>query len=303
MVQLGAMVEPRPRGVHFAGEFDLGLQAKSSFALQPSPFLPTTDSTDGGTAAAQLPASSFQRWETQRGCAFSCSFCQHRGTTQSVELMREDRIAAELRYLVDTGTQKINVVDPTFNHNQAHYVSVLDGIHSCALSLQTRPEKVTRRFLDSVENSSAEVTLECGVQTFEPSELNLIGRIRGGCATATSNKVDEKLALIKERGVKFEGTLIFGLPHQTVDSFMRSLDKAHKTGATTVSAFPLMLLRGTELHARRHELGLVEGSEEEGFVPPASTERIQDFIPHVVETPTMSTAEWIRMGEIAAACT
>lgn len=275
----------------FVGAIDKNDQAVSPLSTLPSPFLSLDDED-----SAVLPSSKFQRWETQRGCAFRCTFCQHRGTNQSVASIKDSRVEAELRFLADTKTRKVNVVDPTFNHNQVNAISILNRIHACALSLQTRPEKVTSKFLDAVQNSAANVTLECGVQTFEPNELKLIGRIPGTCSEATAKKVDKKLADIKERGIQFEVSLIYGLPHQTVDSFMRSLEKAHLSGADKVSAFPLMLLRGTELYARRHELGL-----REDFLQSAVTTRIQDFIPHVVETPTLSTTEWIHLGEIAAA--
>jgi len=277
--------------LHLAGAVDKNDQAVSTLSTLPSPFLSLDDKV-----AVVLPSSNFQRWETQRGCAFRCTFCQHRGTSQSVTTVKDSRVEAELRFLADTKTLKVNIVDPTFNHNQVNAISVLNRIHACALSLQTRPEKVTSSFLDAVQDSEADITLECGVQTFEPSELKLIGRMPGTSSEATVKKVDKKLADIKERGIRFEVSLIYGLPHQTVDSFMRSLEKAHLSGADKVSAFPLMLLRGTELHARRHELGL-----REDFLQSAVTSRIQDFIPHVVETPALSTIEWIRLGEIAAA--
>ena len=92
--------------------------------------------------------------------------------------------------------------------------------------------------------------------------------------------------------------MIYGLPRQTLNSFRESLHWAHSTGATRVAAYPLMLLRGTEMHRRRLALGL-----REALTPrPASDDgRLQDFIPHVVQTPTMSTAEWLRAGRLAQA--
>ena len=74
-------------------------------------------------------------------------------------------------------------------------------------------------------------------------------------------------------GVKFELSFIYGPPRQTVDSFIRPLDKAHASGADKVDAFPLMLLRSTELHTRRHELGL-----RESYINSAATARIEEFI-------------------------
>ena len=51
------------------------------------------------------------------------------------------------------------------------------------------------------------------------------------------------------------------------------------------------------MHRQRHALGL-----REALMPrPASDDgRLQDFIPHVVQTPTMSTEEWQRAGRLAS---
>ena len=282
---MGVDARARPTGLHVAGEHDEGLHAISPLTSVASPFL-----------TGVLPENAFQRWETQRGCAFRCSFCQHRGVSQRVDASSTDRLSSELAWLRESKTEKVNVLDPTFNHSTLHAVSVLERLHPCRLSLQTRPEKITARFLDAVERSAADVTLECGVQTFNAAELDLIGRVRGASAEATVRKVDEKLALLRERGVPFEISLIYGLPGQSMDSFKRSLERAHRSGAQRVDAFPLMLLRGTELHRKRRELGLVESC----VVRSAATERIQSFIPHVVATPTMSTRDWVEMGALSA---
>ena len=102
----------------------------------------------------------------------------------------------------------------------------------------------------------------------------MIGRVPDSSAQAIVKKGNTKLALINIMGVKFElSFIVYGLPRQTVDSLIRPLDKAHASGADKVEAFPSMLLRGTELHAQRHELGL-----REGYVNSAATARIEEFI-------------------------
>ena len=121
--------------------------------------------------------------------------------------------------------------------------------------------------------------------------------VKGADTERIAAKVESKIKEVQARGINFELSLIYGLPHQTLDSFKTSLDWAHRSGAKKVSAFPLMLLIGTELHARRRELGLVESTTIKSPV----TERLQDFIPHVVQTPTMSTTDWLKMGELASA--
>ena len=58
---------PQVKGIHYAGQMDKCQSAKTNFDQLPSPFLNKI-----------IPNQKFLRWETQRGCPFSCSFCQHR---------------------------------------------------------------------------------------------------------------------------------------------------------------------------------------------------------------------------------
>lgn len=88
------------------------------------------------------------------------------------------------------------------------------------------------------------------------------------------------------------------MPKQTLQSFKESLDYC-KQFNSTVYAFPLMLLRGTELHQRREELGLIESNQ---ILPDkAMAGRVQDeMIPHVVESPSFTLSDWEVMASMAA---
>src|SRR3954465_14332058 len=59
---------PSIPGVHYAGTEDRGAQAAVDFEALPSPWLNETIPLDGGKLV---------RWETQRGCPYRCTFCQH----------------------------------------------------------------------------------------------------------------------------------------------------------------------------------------------------------------------------------
>jgi len=182
------------------------------------------------------------------------------------------------------------VLDPTFNTNQAHAEFVL----------QARPETLTGKFLDAVAASPANITLELGIQTIIPEELKLIGgRIKGADPSKVVQKHEDKLALVIDRGISHEFSLMYALPRQTPSSFARSIEwcKAHTAQDTAIKAFPLMLLRGTLLHERKQELGLVEGLLPTKY---AIQHRLQTFIPHVVATPTINRIEWAEMCTLSA---
>lgn len=129
-----------------------------------------------------------------------------------------------------------------------------------------------------------------------PKELDVIQRIPGSDPARTQAKVEEKLKLVAFYGLNSEISLIFGLPHQTVSSFRGSIEWCRRVlPSARIRGFPLMLLRGTKLEQDKEALGLVEETDVRHLI----TERVQEFIPHVVQTPVLSRAEWEEMADVA----
>src|SRR5437016_690054 len=106
------------------------------------------------------------------------------------------------------------------------------------------------------------------------------------------NSVKENALLLRKNNIKFEISLIYRLPHQTVESFKESIKFAKNLDAKKVVAWPLMLLRGTELEKKKEELGLKEeilsSIDLDSELP---KERISKGIPHVVESPSFTKGE------------
>ncbi len=273
-------------GIHYAGKPDLGFSASITLEELPSPFLTDT-----------IKPQPFIRWETQRGCPFRCSFCQHRESDTSMVRRQfpEDRIFKEAKWITDHPIiSDIAVLDPTFNSGP-QYISILNalaaGKYSGKLALQCRPEMVRQEFLNAVKelNKTANVVLEFGLQTIHKDEWMLIQR------PTNLKKVTRVLEEAKRLDISVEVSLIFGLPKQTLASFKESIAYCKQLGVPTIHAFPLMLLRGTPLYEQKGELGLVESNEP---VSP-SIDRQQQGISHVVSSPSFSYSDWRRMVQIS----
>lgn len=284
----GANVE----GLHWNGTPDLGLQANPDFEQLPSPYL-----------EGVIKPTPFMRWETQRGCPFNCSFCQHKSARGGVNYFHTDRVMKEIDLICNDPIGKkaeIAIVDPTFNSSK-RCIEILDAFYQKGfqgtLECQIRPEKITHEFCEAVERMKNHVVLEMGVQTMVPEEIKLIERMKTQVNNSVKvcEKVNEKLGLVRDRGFRAELSLIFGLPNQTVDSFRRSIMECRKAiPYAKIHCFPLMLLRGTGLYKDKKKLGLVED-----FIDHPIRDRLQDHIPHVVQTPTMSKSDWKTMASIA----
>ncbi|MBN1203842.1 MAG: radical SAM protein [Myxococcaceae bacterium] len=262
-------------GVHWAGQVDSGLQAQARLETLASPFLGNVIDLFGG--------QRFIRWETQRGCPFRCSFCQHREAGN--RLRRRDiplvRLEREIELFVRSGVDDIAVLDPLFNLGD-HALAVLRTFlrlgYRGRLSLQCHFSTLDDEFLDACEG--LDVRLEFGLQTIHEREARAVERVNH------LGKVMEGICKLHERGIPFEVSIIFGLPEQTLESFRRTVDFCLRQRVPVLKAFPLMLLRGTSLERERTRWGLEESSEP---------------IPSVIRSHTFDEQEWRRMEALAEA--
>ena len=234
-------------GVHWAGTSDAVTQATVNLESLPSPWLSGT---------IPLAGQSFIRWETQRGCPFRCSFCQHRepGARLRRRTLALTRIEAEIDLFCAAGVREIAVLDPIFNV-APHALAVLhrfaDRGFTGRLSLQCRAEALDDAFLDAA--SALDVCLELGLQTIHAHEGRAIQRGN------QIDRVDAALAGIRARGLSHEVSLIFGLPLQTLASFEASVAWCLAREVPVIKAFPLLLLRGTALERDRNQWALEDG--------------------------------------------
>ncbi|MDE0525008.1 MAG: B12-binding domain-containing radical SAM protein [Thaumarchaeota archaeon] len=263
-------------GIHVAGMPDLCTRADFPLDGLPSPHLDGTS-----------PISGFVRWETQRGCQFACTFCQHRqpGARLLNSNLATGRLRREMAAFRDAGTCKVAVLDPIFNTDVGRAVDLLGclketriGAH---LSLQCRFELVTDAFLDAVEPLDA--TLEFGLQTVHDDEARAVGRPNH------MGSVESAIAKLNRRRIPYEVSLIYGLPFQTAERFRDSVNWCLERGVPKVRAWPLMLLRGTKIHTEREKWGYVES--------------VGERIPIVVESRWFSRGEHSRMADIASSLT
>lgn len=249
------------------------------FASLPSPYL-----------SGVLPVRYGQervRLETKRGCPYRCSFCAHRDLQQNRVYRHEgEKTLRELELLAAADVGKVNVLDPVFNVGK-EYLPLLralaDRHFAPTLSLQCRMENVKdgpgEEFLSVC--GELDVVLEFGLQSIHEQELGAVQRRH------QLRHVEDTLRALNQRGIAYEVSLIYGLPNQTIRTFETTLAFLRDAGCAVVKAFPLMLLRGTELFDQRDHYGFVERP-------------MGEFgIPTVVSSRSFDAAEWEAMRELA----
>lgn len=125
-------------------------------------------------------------------------------------------------------------------------------------TIETNPEDVTRENL-AVWRDVGINRLSIGVQTFDDRELKAIGR---------QHDSDRSRMAVEAARYFFDNIsidLMYGLPGQSMESWVRNVDEAIQLGPQHISAYSLMYEDGTALTHLR-DLGKIEEADEDTSV-------------------------------------
>lgn len=250
-----------------------------AFSDLPSAYLSGEISVAAGQARVRM--------ETRRGCPFRCAFCAHRDLKKhAVHRHPLERATAELDLLATRNVRKVNFLDPVFNQGK-EYLDLMEHMvqkrFESLVTFQSRFELIRNeegeRFIDLAAKLNAH--LEFGLQTAMDDEGKAVNRRN------SQEAVRRAMYQLKKQGISYEVSLIYGLPGQSVRSFAESILFLRDNGCERITAFPLMLLRGTELFAEKEKWGYQE--RQEG----------QFGIPVVYRSNSFTERDWSVMKEMA----
>jgi tRNA A37 methylthiotransferase MiaB len=197
------------------------------------------------------------RMELRRGCCFQCTYCRYKDNTRKIYCIgNTDRWKREVMLFKNAKVKKINVLDAFFDEQGKNKKLGLDFLKYCKqvgleaeISLQIRPECLDDDYLEIV-SQMPNVILEIGIQSLDEKVMKAIKR-------GNREKVLKTLGRVAELGVRTEITMIYGLPHQTAQSFENDLCYLDGLGFETISAFQLSIYNGTEMGKTYKDYGLI----------------------------------------------
>lgn len=196
-------------------------------------------------------------WEMSRGCAFKCAFCFEGRGTSGVRRFSKERLKAELALFEKHHVSQVFVLDPTFNWNRRDAKEMLRWIAETSLDMHFFFE-VRTEFLDQELAelfASIRCTTQAGLQSADSAVLKNIHR------TFNRDDFEAKVLLLHEAGVTYGFDLIYGLPGDTLQGFLASLDFAMGLAPNHLDIFRLSVLPGTELYDTAPGFGLVHMPE------------------------------------------
>jgi len=173
------------------------------------------------------PAYSRALIETYRGCYMQCAYCQWGNGTSSRSPMPQDRVFAEISWLLSHRVSEVFIVDAMFGYKKQWAMSLLRHIAEekgrfgadTRFSLYHNQDFYDPELFDLYRDAGA--AIEVDLQTTNQRVLDKLGRGRW-----TTESFDRHLVAIRERQVPTSGAadLIIGIPGDDLDSFSSSLD-------------------------------------------------------------------------------
>lgn len=227
------------------GQVGAYAHAPVDLSLLPSPYL-----------SGLLPlAPDRSLWvETMRGCPFGCFYCYYGKSHCGLRYFSDTWLARHFAFANRRRASEMYFLDPSFQitpglKDKLAQIAVLNR-RQIPLHTEAHVEEINPAVADAFVKAGF-ASIETGFQSLHIKVLNAIHRrghpqafIRGARA-------------LKKRTVKLQVDVILGLPKDTPQGFLKTIDfLVDNDLADTVSIFPLLLLPGTELAKRATVLNL-----------------------------------------------
>ncbi len=190
--------------------------------------------------------------ETTRGCPFTCNFCNagdkyfNRVTMFSLEYIRE-----ELNYIAPriaaVGVSHLTIADNNFgmyprDAEICRLIKEAQDRYGWPMGLiSTTGKNNKERIIKATEILGRTLLVSMSVQSMDQGVLTNIKR--QNISLDTYKQINQALVAQGRSGM---AELIFALPGETYESFMRGIQAAIEAGASKIMSYTLQLLYGTD---------------------------------------------------------
>ena len=215
-------------------------------------------------ASVQVPVAMLQECikvrpavyvETSRGCPLTCTYCRYHHLQKGVRALPAEAAAHRVQQLRTASAREIRLVDPTFNA-RADFTRLLELLaeinadRKLGFFAELRADTVTPE--QAVWMAKANfVEVEVGVQSTDPKVLRAIRR------PANIAQIEKGIRLLTGAGVRVTLDLMYGLPEQTLDDVLRSIEWARGLGSNiSIQCMQTLLLPGTDLREQAEQYGM-----------------------------------------------
>ena len=193
--------------------------------------------------------------QTSRFCPYTCAFCvsgKNRGKLRGYPI---EQVKEELKYVskkyADRPHHTMYMVDENFGILKRD-IEIAEVIKKCKDDFgypqsvffynDKRFTETSRRILEILADQT-QMGVALALQTENPLSLQAINR-----RNVTDEEINSAISWAKGLKLNTSTDLIFGLPHDTRDSFVKVLDRTVKRGFDNIVVVNLILMDGIEMN-------------------------------------------------------
>lgn len=244
-------------------------------------------------------------WETNRGCPFSCTFCDWGSAVQSkIYQFPMDRVCGELEWFARSGVEFIFCADANFgilprDLEIARRAAQLSGEYGCPRALSVQNTKNVTENAYRVQKTLAEAGLNKGVAiSLQSMDTGALGAIkRRNISVGAFQQLQQRFS---REGIETYTDIILGLPGETYDSFADGVGAVIQGGQhnriqfNNLSVLPNAEM-GDEAYQKKYGLVLVEASlvNVHGFLGEGDA-GVMERQQLVVATAALPKTDWVR---------
>ncbi|MCU0846411.1 MAG: radical SAM protein [Spirochaetes bacterium] len=200
------------------------------------------DPLSGKRLSPMLDGSVFI--ELARGCPYRCAYCLY---SKNYKIIREMPFKVLTDAVTLEGVKEIYILSPAFNCTSGFTdrLKTLAGVNKgVALHSEMRAAGIDASTAGLLFDAGFR-SMEVGLQTMNAGPLKEIGR------NTDPEEELKGILLLKEKGLDLKIGIIPGLPGDTHDGFIKTIDRLIALGlGENIELYPLMLLPGTSLRER-----------------------------------------------------
>ncbi|MFF2393291.1 B12-binding domain-containing radical SAM protein [Nocardia sp. NPDC058114] len=237
--------------------------------------------------------------QTSRGCPYGCTFCvAGHDWWSKLRAFDVDRVKAEIDYIrARTANPMLRIADENFgilprDVEIARHLRAVKDQYSYPSVVQVYTDKhLTRNVREVTLLMKDLIPLNISFQSLDKQVLKNIKRVN-----IKDTMIEDAAAFAREHSLVLSTELIFGLPGETIESFMKSLDKVLDFRFDNIVIYALNILDQAEMafseYRERFGIRTRFALSENGYSEYANRQNFEvDEI--VIETSTIPEADYL----------
>lgn len=186
--------------------------------------------------------------ETMRGCPFRCVYCFYGKNFKELRWFPSEWLRQHVLWAADKEVKEIYLLDPSFQVTPAlpkrlEELALWNAL-SVPLHTEARVDHMNPDLAQGFKKAGFH-SVETGLQSIHPRVLRKAGRFANPRAFAKGAH------LILEKGIRLQIDVILGLPGDSPEGFLKTIDfLGEQALGQYVTVFPLLVLPGTRLQEK-----------------------------------------------------